>query len=448
MQQMKQPSVFTRRVFYIPGYDPHPPRRYRELYRREAARQAAISGYRIAQAPGDGGSTGWRVDASIDGQRCRARFSVLVWSDLVRRSMSGGIAATYLQLLRTAWVYLSSGALWRLGRLRKGPVIAALYPVAMLLAQAVAAVLLGGLAAVLAGAAIGWLGRTPGGGAPVPAPGLRLLTVACGMAVGVLALNWFRAQDGRLFAYYLMHDYAYWARGRGANPAELDARCAAFANEVAAALQGDADEVLIVGHSTGAQLAVQIAAALVRTGRVPGRASDRVPDPASDPARGPAPGPARGPASESAPALSVLTLGQAIPMVTFLPEARALRRDLRDLSAAGNVAWVDVSAPGDGCSFALCDPVAVSGVSPRAQRWPLIVSAAFSQTLDPARWRAMRWRFFTLHFQYLCAFERPNDYDYFRITAGAKTLAERFADRPSSRSRIARALSPYRSVAP
>ena len=34
---------FRRRVLYLPGYDPIPPRRYRELYRREGAAQATIS---------------------------------------------------------------------------------------------------------------------------------------------------------------------------------------------------------------------------------------------------------------------------------------------------------------------------------------------------------------------------------------------------------------------
>ena len=33
-------TVGKRRVFYLPGYDPIHPRRYRELYRAEAARQA------------------------------------------------------------------------------------------------------------------------------------------------------------------------------------------------------------------------------------------------------------------------------------------------------------------------------------------------------------------------------------------------------------------------
>ena len=32
--------VRKRRVFYVPGYDPFPPRRYREFYRKEGAAQA------------------------------------------------------------------------------------------------------------------------------------------------------------------------------------------------------------------------------------------------------------------------------------------------------------------------------------------------------------------------------------------------------------------------
>ncbi len=106
-----------------------------------------------------------------------------------------------------------------------------------------------------------------------------------------------------------------------------------------------------------------------------------------------------------------------------------------------------MSAPGDGCSFALCDPVAVSGVAPEGQLWPLILSAAFTQTLSPETWAALKRRYFRLHFQYLCAFDRPGDYDYFRITAGPLTLAERFRGRKPSSSRITTALSPFRDVA-
>ncbi|UWR28584.1 hypothetical protein K3758_09280 [Sulfitobacter sp. W002] len=400
-------TVKTRRVFYIPGYDPIHPRRYRELYRKEGAAQAAISGYEIALKPKAGkGNYGWRVDAGIDGHQVTSQVEVLVWSDIVRESMSNSIPATYWQLLRTAWVYIGSGALWRLMRLRKGPVIAALYPVGMLIVQALLAVALG----LLTYRALGLV---------TDHWAARLAFAAVGIGLGIALLRWFKKKDGKFFAYYLMHDYAYSAATRGANPPELEARMAQFGDDIAAALTEDIDEVLVVGHSSGAHLGVSVLADLIRAGRVP----------------------------ERGPALGFLSLGQVVPMVSFLPRAERLRGDLRYLSTREELAWVDVTAPGDGCAFALCDPVSVSGVAHEGKRWPLVFSAAFTQTLSPARWKALRWRFFRLHFQYLCAFDRPRDYDYFQITAGPQTLAARYDGRPASKSRIDHAVSKYTSVA-
>lgn len=414
MGKTSSDRVKKRRVFYIPGYDPIHPRRYRELYRKEGAAQGAVSGYEIGLKPKPTGAHyGWSVAARIDGVDVQAEVDVLVWSDIVRDSMDSSIPATYLQLIRTAWVYIGSGALWRLMKLRKGPVIAALYPVGMLLLQL-------GLAAAL-GLAV--FQMTMMVLVVLLSLSLPIVVVGgAGLALGLGAafalLRWFKKLDGKFYAYYLMHDYSYSAGANGANPAELEARIAVFTDAIAQALQEDVQEVLVVGHSSGAHLGVSILADLIRQGRVPA----------------------------SGPTLSFLSLGQVVPMVSFLPEAHRLRGDLRYLSACEELTWVDVTAPGDGCSFALCDPVAVSGVAPKGKQWPLVFSAAFTQTLSPERWKELRWRFFRLHFQYLCAFDRPKDYDYFQITAGPLTLAERYGARPPSRSRILRAESKYTSV--
>ncbi|MFO6463543.1 hypothetical protein ACK8OR_04050 [Jannaschia sp. KMU-145] len=402
-------TVRRRRVLYIPGFDPFHPRRYRELYRKEGAAQAAISGYELSQAKGDGPYS-WDVSARMDGVTVETGIEVLVWSDIVSESMSNSIPATYAQLARTAWTYIGSGALFRLMRLRQGPVIAALYPVVFLLAQLVGAVLMGALAAWGLTAAL----------SPVLAgfpTTVAILAGLLGIAVGIALLRWFKARDAKVFAYYLMHDYAFSARLRGANPPELEARMAAFGETIAAAAASDVDEVLVVGHSSGAHLAVSVLADLIRAGRVP---NDRV---------------------------AFLSLGQVVPMVSFLPDAHRLRADLNLMGGQDLIPWVDVTAPGDGCAFALCDPVAVSGVAPAVQRWPLVISAAFTQTLSPERWNALKRRYFRLHFQYLCAFDRPGDYDYFRITAGPMTLDARFAGRAPSPSRLTAAVNRFTAMA-
>ena len=71
---------FRRHVLYIPGYDPFPPRRYRELYRKEGAEQAAISGYELTVRSRQGESYGWNVLARIDGRETEADVEVLVLS--------------------------------------------------------------------------------------------------------------------------------------------------------------------------------------------------------------------------------------------------------------------------------------------------------------------------------------------------------------------------------
>ena len=401
-------SVRKRLVFYIPGYDPFHPRRYRELYRKESALQSEISGYDIGLKPKQGkGPYGWHVSASIDGADVETEIEVLYWADLVKTSMNMGIAATYGVMARTAWTYIGSGALWRLMRLRKGPVIAALYPVGFLLLQAflawlvaygiaqLAQLLLSGPFTVI----LGW-------------------AVGAGAAYGVL--EWFRRKDNKFFAYYLMHGYAYSARTNGANPPELEERMSDFVARISDALASDVDEVLVVGHSSGAHLGVSVLADLVRAGRV----------------------------RDSGPTLSFLTLGQVVPMVSFLPDAWRLRADLSFLASQETPFWVDVTAPGDGCAFALCDPVSVSGVAPADKLQPLLFSAAFTQTLSQKRWNALKRRFFRLHFQYLCAFDRPKDYDYFQITAGPKTLIERYEGCPASKSRIETPVNRYNRVTP
>jgi hypothetical protein len=390
-------------VFYVPGFDPFPPRRYRELFRTEAAAQGALSGHRIRIGRGRS-AHGWSVEARIEGRDVLVDYDVLVWHDLVQASMGQGILQTYSQLLRTAWVYLRSGALFRLAGLRGGPTIAALYPFGVLLGQLAVSVVAGWL-----------LWRVAGGILPTA------VALALAGALAWLLLLLFRKSDGRIFAWYLMHDYAHTASAQGAYPPELQERLARFADRISEALADDWDEVLVIGHSSGAHLAVSAVAEVLR--REPAGRGGR---------------------------LALLTLGQVIPMLTFLPEARQLRRDLLDLSVQDTVPWIDVTAPGDGCSYALCDPVSVTGLAGPDKKWPLVLSAAFSQTLKPETLRRLRHRYFRLHFQYLCAFDNlpgaTDDYDFFAITSGPMTLRDRLGRRKPSASRIERPASPHRTV--
>jgi len=390
---MSQPkTVRKRKVFYLPGYDPVPARHYREMYRREGAAQAEISGYALHMQAKQSAGYAWEVRAEINGVETVTEAEFLGWNDIVVASMQSGILASYWLLLRTLWLYLRTGALLALFRLRPAPMLAALYPVVLLVGQ----LLLGLLALWLAVWALGWAGW------PL---GLAAL-------YGILWL--FKRADRRIYAYYLLYVYAFSAWHAGGYPPVLRARLEDFKARISAALTEDNDEVLIVGHSVGAHLGVELLAEMERDGMIKGNTP-----------------------------LALLSLGEVIPMISYLPAARGLRRSLHTLGQSARVFWLDVTAPGDGGCFALCDPAAVSGVG----AGPKVLSAAFSQTLKPETFAARKRAFFKLHFQYLCAFDKPDKYDYFAITAGSQTLKSRFGSQPDSPSKRTECFNKYTDMA-
>ncbi|GLQ34085.1 hypothetical protein GCM10007939_03680 [Amylibacter marinus] len=394
--------IKRRKVFYVPGFDPISPRRYRELYRREAALQAEISQYSLTLSAlkTPKGTFGWQVGTLEQGKETHAFFEVLTWSDLVKSSMKVSVLGTYMVMLKTVWVYLSTGAFRQLTKLRRGPVVAALYPVFALLLQLIIACFASVfLAFVVSKLAPPWVG------------------VIVGLGAGVLILRQFKKFDRYIYAYYLMQDYGYAARSYGKNPAALDQRILEFADRVQNALSQEYDEVLIVGHSSGAHVGIQVMAEVLRRG------------------------------CDAGPALSLLTLGHVVPMVGFLPQAHELRRDLQYLSTQKSITWIDITAPTDSCNFALCDPVSVCVDAIGDKVWPLVISARFGDTIDTDRLEEMKLQFFKLHLQYLCHFDTPDAYDYFLITSGPISLAARFDQQPSSPMTIRKPLSNFRNTA-
>ena len=235
--------VRKRKVFYLPGYDPVPARHYREMYRREGARQAEISGYELAlQAAGGEGRYAWQVQAKIDGVETVSEVELLPWNDIVVASMQASIPASYWLLLRTLWLYLHTGVLWALIRLRPAPMIAAFYPVVLLLGQ----LTLGLLALWFSIWALGWLGW------PIGLAALAAILIA------------FRRADQKIYAYYLLYVYAFSAWHAGGYPPDLRARLEDFKDRIAKALEEGNDEVLVVGHSVGAHLGVELLAEMER----------------------------------------------------------------------------------------------------------------------------------------------------------------------------------------
>ena len=400
----QQTRVSRRKVFYLSGYDALGPRRYRELYRREGPKQARISGYDLTMSglPRSGnGNFRWKAVYQAGPCRTTTEYEFLGWDDIVRGAYRHTLWQIYPLMFRTLWIYLSSGAIGAMLRLRCGPLIAGLVPALLMMFYLVYASLIGVAAGLLIVNGLGasqWLGAS------------------CAVCCFTLSMLATRLLEDQLLIYFMVNDLAYSAQDAGAYPAPLSDRLDVFADQIDKALHsGDFDEVLVVGHSSGAQLAVTALA----------RCIDRLDVPAGT-------------------SLGLVTLGQSIAMTSFLPKAHELRRDLARIADDERVFWLDVTAPGDGACFALTDPAANCRQCGRTEGTsnPLVVSAAFRKSMDPAQRRRNRWRLLRMHFQYLCAFSDPSAFDYFATTAGPQFLRDRYAGRGCSPSMDARPVAP------
>jgi len=388
---MSQPRVHKRCVLYLSGFDPKGAAHYHALYRTESARQSQISGFQVTVGPRrklPNGNAQWLLQAHDSGGEVATDYEFLRWDDVVRRHWQKSPWRLGWDVLTTSVHYMKTGALWRMKRLSWPPFLALFAPFLLL-----CAVLLG---VPLVGWGI-WILATALGGTVVMAASFTLLWLG-------LALWGASSLERRFSMFWLMRSYAFTRRQAAGKTPELDQRLQQHADTLLQRVQdGGYDEVLLVGHSSGCIMAVEVM----------GRALQRAPRMASQ-----------------GVAVNLLTLGQCIPLLATLPEASVFRQQLSCLGSSEGLGWVDVSAPPDGCCFALCDPLVVlqEPLDIRQPDRPKLVSPRFVKMFEPAVYEKLKQDRFRIHFQYIMAADLPTEYDYFQWTAGSCYLVEPTGD--------------------
>jgi pimeloyl-ACP methyl ester carboxylesterase len=360
------------------------------MYVEESQKQAERSGLkiRVGKRRRQGAlSSTWSVERVAEDGRVETTFEFLHWDDIARRHWNPGYARLYRLAFKTYWHWIvASDSLLRVFRISKWNFVTGVAPGVALFVLPLLAV-----AAGLGGYYLGKLG-------PGQLNWLPALSAAVGFAA-VIALGWWLEQA--LGLGWLLRTYAFVVdRSLGKVP-RLDERANLFAERIVSYVEtADDDEILVVGHSLGANVAVSAMA----------RALARKPQLCREHRK-----------------LALLTLGGSIPLQGMLPWAQPFRDELAQLAANDDLAWIDISAPQDIASFALLNPVAISGVAVNGQppRRPQVVSARFKELLAPESYEAATWNVFRMHFQYLMASDRAALHVYLSVT----TVPLRFLDR-------------------
>jgi hypothetical protein len=160
----------------------------------------------------------------------------------------------------------------------------------------------------------------------------------------------------------------------------------------------DADEILIIGHSLGAVLAIDMLDRALRQNPDLGR---------------------RG------PAFGLATVGSSVLKIGLHRGAGRFRAAVARVAAQPSLIWADYQALRDVMNFYRTDPMAAMGLPSTGK--PIVRPVSLRKMLDPAAFRRMRHRFFRLHCQFISGNDRRAPYDYFMLALGPVPFARQAA---------------------
>jgi hypothetical protein len=396
----QQSDAPDRLVFFFSGFDPKGATFYHRLIRSGIAQRNASHDetmaigkrHRIGRWASVWTSL-WRGAPRSLGQRpetMRTRLHFMRWDDIVRKHWK----RTPLTLARDYWnVYargVASGALARVGREAPAALRLALLPLAVAVASlSIGTLVVGALLAL---------------GTHLPMPAAAGIGLAVGMLLWRVVARWVDCEWMlRLVAF--MREQAI-----GEVPA-LDVRLDEMADRLVESVEarmrhpGAAPlrEVMVLGYSSGTILAANVMA----------RAMPRLVE-LVDSRR-----------TNKGATLSLVTLGQCIPIASAWPEARRIRDELEILSESATLTWHDYSASSDGAAFWKSPPWL-----PTASLKGHQASPPFKAAPDGLRFAALSRERRETHLQYL----RPpigkgdaSSFDFLVLTCGPRTLAEHHA---------------------
>jgi hypothetical protein len=373
--------VRKRHVFFIAGFDPYD---VGGLYRR-FTREAAVCaktwniGAKVSELRQSSDLAGdWTIDASGPNWATQTTYEPWVWHDIVRADVAGPMLPRLKAGAATFWDFIASGTAKRYFKANYRYGCFFLIPFLDVVLFAV----LGIIAAWFAARAV-----------PVAPVLAWIIGIVIALAAFVLLLRWpgqrWRVSQG-LADWITAREYMYDQRP------DIAARIASFSERLIARVQGsDADEILIVGHSLGATLAVDALAHALAT----------------DPEL-----------TRRGPKLAFLTIGATIPKLGLHPAATRLRACADRVAAEQDLTWGEFQTRQDPISFYRFDPVRLTKFKDNSGGKPHVRVVNFRDLLSPETTRRIFWDFMRIHYQFVMASERRGVYDLFTMVIGPAPL--------------------------
>ena len=359
-----------RLVFHVGGYDPitshvSAQRRFvREIerFQRTWTVEAIVDDLRDCAD-----QTQWNVTTTGPNWQVETDYRLVRWDDVIdgfsRRSIGSRIALGLLAFLD----FVLAGTLWRYLLSNWRYAFFFLYPFVTFGLLIAAALLIGVFAFKMT---------------------QSIPVAAAGGLIGFAAVlagpwHWLKLSD-------LFDDWIFSREYIRCGNSKIEQRLDRLAAElVAAASNSAADEILVIGHSLGAVLAVDLLDRALKLDPALGR--NKVP-------------------------ITFLSVGSSILKIGLHPKAIRFRTTVERVAKSRAIFWGDYQALSDPLNFYKSRPMGEMGLS--TENEAIVRVVRLSLMLDDEMYRRIRLNFFRLHCQFVSGNDRRTSYDYFMLTCG------------------------------
>lgn len=366
-----EPLILRRLVVHIGGYDPYMlPEMSHRRFIRESKRfektwsvQAAVSPCSVKADQAT-----WQITTTGANWRVETRYLLVRWDDVIR-SVARQPWLQRIPLSQLAFMdFAAAGALWGYIRTNWRYALFFIYPFLLFDLFVIMAWLTGAFLADASGSV--WVGVVAGFLAF-----LALMRWPC-RSLGVVTLL-----DDWIFSSSYV---------RGGYPV-LEHKLDVIAKDIdAIARRSEVDEILVVGHSLGAVLAIDLLDRVLR----------------SNPSIG----------ENGAPRVAFLSVGSSILKIGLHRGAKRFRAALQRLAAATGIFWAEYQALTDVMNFYKTNPVSEMGLT--AVDRPVVRVVKIRSMLDSSAYRRIRRNFYRVHNQFVSGNEQRTSYDYFMLVCG------------------------------
>ena len=387
--------VKRRLLIYVQGYDPRGLAEYYRMFRREYRRTCDLYGLtgEVGRAENDPNRSisWWHVTTNGDGWQVKTDYLFLRWEDVIRKDFARPAWWKIIHMYRALVTTIFNGVIFRILKAHWRFGLFAVYPLVLMTIW----LLLGALVGAFVVYVFASFGMQ------------SFAAYTAGAAVGFAAFAavlWLT--ERQTYLLYLCDDVASTYQFAHRQRPDWEERMEVFAGYLTDAVRGsEADEAVIVGHSSGSFLAVDVLDRALTLDPELGRRTPR---------------------------LRLLTVGANLPIIGFHTGAQWFRERLLRLATASDIAWVDYQSRHDIMNFWPFDPVTGHGIALGPERRnPLVIPVSFRDLWREGTFDRRRWHFFDAHFQFLLANERRGAaYDYYLICCGPVDLLTR-ATRPA-----------------